>query len=99
MSMKQITIFLSADLEEQMITALESAGAEGFFRLEGGLGNRFLEPGAVPRLVSWEAVVIIVPEASEEVAESLVEAARKFKGSCEVEPCLRLTVSPVERSL
>ena len=97
--MKQLTIFYSSDEESRVITALDHAGIEGFFRVGGASGNKFVEPGQVPRTVAWEAVMIVVPSAPEENVLAVMGELGEYTRSCEIEPCLRMVVSPIDEVL
>ena len=91
--MSQLTIFASADLEPRVVEALDRAGVAGFLRVPGATGNRFL-PGQVPRTLSWEAVMIIVPLLDDEQLQSITEQLSAAAADCEAEPCLRLVATP-----
>jgi hypothetical protein len=96
---KQLTIYCSRDLEDRVVSALDVASVEGFLRLGSGSGHRFLARGEVPRSVTWEASVIVVPAVSEERVGWVVRELREYAGRCEIEPCLRVVVSPVDQVL
>ena len=95
--MKQLTIFCSADLEHRVLNALERAGVQGFLRLPGGSGCRFKERGEVPRTLSWEALMFTVPDAEAEQVSQVADELEGYAGACEIQPCLRMVISPVER--
>lgn len=94
--MKQLSIFLSPDLERRAIDALERAGVEGFLRLEGATGNKFLANDPLTRIMTWEALALLVPGADDEQAASIVGELEMYADACETRPCLRIVVSPVE---
>jgi hypothetical protein len=94
---KQLTIFCSADLEHRVLTALERAGVSAFLRLDRVSGCRFNDPGRVPRTISWEALAFLVPGAEDDRVDAVVEELEVYAGACDIQPCLRLAVSPVER--
>ena len=91
--MQQVTIFCDDGLENQVVGALEEAGVDGFLRCGDASGNRFTDPGSVPRLVTWSAVMLVVPGVPPEVAGRLVDRIRRIAVACGAEPCLRITVS------
>ena len=97
--MKQLTIFCGRDLEGRVITALDHAGIEGFFKPASSTGNRFLPQGEVPRTMTWDATMFVVPAAEESRVEVVLNELREHADSCEIEPCLRAVVSPVDRAL
>jgi len=94
---KQLSIYCSLDLEERVVAALDRAGAEGFVRIPRATGNKFAGPGEVPRTLTWEAAVFLVPGAAEPVVEAVVRELESYAGGCDIRPCLRMVVSPVER--
>jgi hypothetical protein len=94
--MKQLTIYCSHDLEERVVTALDEAGVEGFVRLGHATANRFRGPGEVPRALTWEATMFLVPGVPEERADAVVRELSGYAGACDIAPCLRIVVSPVE---
>ena len=95
--MKQLTIFCSRDLEDRVVSALDRAKVDAFLRVGEATGNRFRSAGQVPRLMTWEAVLFLVPMISEEGLGAIVDELEAYAGACEIEPCLRIVVSPVDR--
>ena len=94
--MKQLTIFCSRDEEEHVVTALDRAGIPGYLRVGDATGHRFLDPGRIPRDMTWEAAMFVVPAVSEERMSAAVKELRAYAGECEIEPCLRIVISPVD---
>jgi len=90
---KQLTIFCSRDLEQQVVSTLDDAGLHGYLRIGGATGNRFLAKGQVPRSVTWEAVMIVVPGAEDETIDAVRDKLLGIAASCEIEPCIRLLVN------
>jgi hypothetical protein len=97
--MRQLTLYCSRDLEDRVISALDRAGVHGFLRVGDATGNKFLPQGEVPRTMTWEASLIVVPVVPSEKVDQIVKELREYAGSCEIDPCLRLTVSPVDEAL
>ena len=91
--MKQLTIFCSLDLEEQVVSTLDESGLHGYLRMDGVTGNRFLPKGQVPRSVTWEAVMIVVPTGEAAVIDGVREKLQAIAATCEIEPCIRLLVN------
>ena len=96
--MKQLAIYCSRDLEERVVSALDQAGVEGFVRIPHVTGNKFREPGGVPRTLTWEALAFVVPGAEEATVEAVVRELEGYAGGCEIRPCLRMVVSSVEKA-
>ena len=94
--MKQLTVYCSLDIEDDVISILDKVGADGFMRVGGTTGNKFLPHGQVPRVMTWEGSILVVPNANDEVVESVVQKLGEYVGKCDVEPCLRFVVTPVE---
>jgi hypothetical protein len=95
--MKQLTVYCSPELEHQVVAAFDRHGAEGYLRIPRAVGHKFLEPGALPRTVSFEAVVLVVPGASEATVAAVLQELQDVAGKCEIQPCLRASVVNVER--
>jgi hypothetical protein len=93
---KQLTVFCNRDEEQHVVTALDQAGIPSYLRVGDATGHRFLDPGRVPRDMTWEATMFVVPAASEERIGAAVKGLRSHAGECEVEPCMRIVVSPVD---
>jgi len=94
--MKQLTIFVNADLEPQVVAALDHAEVDGFLRVGEASGNRFLAEGEVPRTVAWEAVMFVVPVANEEQIRAVVGELDTVAESCGTGPCLKVVATPAE---
>ena len=94
--MKQLSVYVSRDLESHVVQALDHAGVEAYLRLGEATGMRSTAPGQLPRTVSWDAALYLVPAAEERSIRTVIEALREFAGTCEVGPCLRMVVAPVD---
>jgi hypothetical protein len=94
---KQLTIYCSRDLEDQVVNALDHAGVEGFLRLGGASGSKFCDPGEVPRTMDWDATVFLVPGAEGPQVDAIVSELGEFARGCDPYPCLRISVTPVEQ--
>jgi hypothetical protein len=95
--MKQLTVYCSRDLEDRVIAALDHAGAEGFFRVGGSSGSKFLPAGELPRTTSWDAVAFTVPAIEADAAMKVVDELETFADACEIQPCLRIVLIPIEQ--
>jgi hypothetical protein len=96
--MKQLMIFCSSSEEDFVVTALDRAGVDGFLRIGGATGGKFLERNQVPRTISWEATLMIVPAVSDECARTVVRELGEYSRNCEIEPCLRVVVTETEEA-
>lgn len=95
--MKHLTIYCSRDLEHRVVAALDSAGVEGFLRVGEATGNKFQPPSLLPRTMTWEAALFMVPAAPEQKVGEIIAELERYAGACEVRPCLRIVVSAVEQ--
>jgi hypothetical protein len=93
--MRQVTVYVSHDLEARVVHAFDHAGIDGYLRVAGATGARFASAGQLPRTVTWKASLFLVPAADEVQVRRVVEELREFAGTCEVEPCLRIVVADV----
>lgn len=95
--MKQLVIYCSDDLEHRVVSAIDRNGAEGYLRVPNAVGHKFLERERLPRSVSFDAVMIVVPGASEACVAGILEDLQDVANRCEIRPCLRASVLDVER--
>jgi hypothetical protein len=95
--MKQLTVYCSRDLEERVVAALDRAGAEGFFRVGGSSGSKFLPAGELPRTTSWDAVALTVPAIPPDAAQKVVAELEAYANACEIQPCLRIVMTAIEQ--
>ena len=95
--MKQLVVYCSEELEHQVVGSFDRHGAEGYLKIPRAVGHKFLEPEALPRSVSFDAIVLIVPGASEATVAAVLEDLQDYAGKCEIQPCLRASVVNVER--
>lgn len=94
--MKQLTIFCNRDEEEHVVAALDHAGIPSFLRVGDATGHRFLDPGQIPRDMTWEATMFVVPAVAQEQLNAAVKELRAYAADCEIEPCMRIVISPVD---
>jgi hypothetical protein len=97
--MKQLTILCSDTIADKVSQVLDkNIEKDGYVRLSNGYGVKCKVPveGAYSgRCLPWEAEVFIMalPESN---VSSIVSELRKYAENCEVSPCLRMMVSPLE---
>jgi hypothetical protein len=97
--MKQITIFCATDLEDLVVSAFDRVGIRSFSAIMGASGNLFAPQGEVPRMETFDAMVIMVPATDEDKARSLMDLLEKAAEGGGTETCLRAVVSPAERAV
>ena len=95
--MKQLTIFCSQDLDDRVVAALDAADVGSFLHVGDATGRQFAERGALPRTISWEASMFVVPALEESKISLVTRDLSAHAGRCDVEPCLRMVVGSVER--
>lgn len=95
--MKQLTIFCSADLDDRVVTTLDRSGIDGFLCVDHASGSKFNAPGRVPRTMSWDARLFIVPGAEDAQVAQVVDELEGYANACDIQPCLRIVVSTVDR--
>jgi hypothetical protein len=97
--MRELKIFCSRDLEDRVVEALDGAGVEGFLHVGEATGHQFAARGELPRTISWEASLFVVPALDEDKVRAVQDELAAYAGRCEVEPCLRMVVGSVERMI
>ena len=94
-----VTILCNGDLTDRVISALDHAGAHHFLRIPDAVGTMFEPEGVIPRTISWEATMFVVPGLQEDQIDGLVHELRDVVGECSAENCLRIMVNRVDRLL
>lgn len=94
--MKQLSLFISTDLERRAVDAIERAGVDGYLRLAGATGNKFEPADQHSRTMTWEALALIIPGADDAQVASIVGELEEHANACATRPCLRMVVSSVE---
>lgn len=94
--MKLMTIYASSDLEHRIVSAIQESGAETFLTIDGATAHRFNRSHDMPRTMTWEATMFLVPGLTEEQSSRLSESLRAECASLETRPCLRMTMSDVD---
>ena len=94
--MKQLTVFASEDLEDRVVAAFDHAGIDAYMRIGEATGVRFSAPGQLPRTMTWAATLFLVPAAERDSIDRVITELRQYAGTCEIEPCLRMVVAPVD---
>lgn len=77
---------------------VDEVGIRSFSAIQGASGNLFSPPGEVPRMETFDAMVIIVPATEDEKARSLMDLLETAGGDG-AETCLRAVISPIERAV
>jgi hypothetical protein len=90
-----MTIMCSSDLSDKVRDALVAARVDGFLQLPEAVGNKpgaAAEHGRVPR---WEAEMFVAPM-EDEAVQRVLGLLRDYVNKCDVEPCLRILVAPLD---
>ena len=93
--MKQVTVLCSSDLSEAVNDAFVRAGFEGFVNIPRAVGHKPGAAGEYGRYPHWEAEVFVGP-ATDEATDRLVASLKEFANRCDVEPCLRILIAPLD---
>jgi hypothetical protein len=94
--MKQLSVFVSRDLESRVEHAFDHAGIDTYLRIGDATGVRFTAAGQLPRTTTWDAALFVIPAADEGAIRTVMDELRQFAGTCEFEPCLRMVVTSVD---
>lgn len=94
--MKQLTIYCSEELTHEVSQVLHRNEVEGYMHLPGIYGNKLKAKGSFEKDLAWPANVFIVFP-SEEQLTGIVNELQEYVNRCDVEPCLRMVVAPVEQ--
>jgi hypothetical protein len=93
--MKQLTIFCSSDLANTVRDALVRAGLQGFLKVPHAVGSKPAATWQHGRYPTWDAEMFIAP-AEEDETDRVVAELKGHAGKCEVEPCLRILITPLD---
>jgi hypothetical protein len=92
--MKQLTIICSSEIARKVERVLSASGIRGFFHTQG-TGTHVEKKGPYNQNLTWPADIFIVP-AEEERLRPVIAKLTEYAGKCEIEPCLRMILVPVE---
>ncbi|NIV94901.1 hypothetical protein GWN42_19440 [candidate division KSB1 bacterium] len=94
--MKQLTIFCSEELTGEVSQVLHKYEVEGFIHMPGLYGNKLKPKGSFEKDLTWQAsAFVIFPD--ETKLSSIIQELSDYANKCEVRPCLRMVVVPVEQ--
>lgn len=93
--MKQLTIYCSEELTDEVNHVLHKYEVEGFIHMPGIYGNKLKPRGSYEKDQIWQAAAFTVfPE--ENKLTSIMNELQGYARKCNIEPCLRMVVLPVE---
>jgi hypothetical protein len=94
--MKQLTIYCSMELNNKVNQVLHKYEVEGFIHMPGIYGNKLKQKGSYEKDLTWEASAFVVfPE--DQKVRHIIQDLQDFADKCEIKPCLRMVVVPVEQ--
>ena len=93
--MKQLTIYSSRELTDEVNRVLHDVQVEGFITMSELTGNKLKPRGSYEKDMAWSATAFVVFTEADRVKE-ITAALRDYADRCEVEPCLRMVVVPIE---
>jgi len=93
--MKQLTIYCSHELTDEVNRVLHRFEVEGFINMSGLTGNKLKPRGSYEKDLAWSAAAFVVFAEADRL-KSITTALKDYADRCEVEPCLRMVVVPIE---
>ncbi|HOO56650.1 MAG TPA: hypothetical protein PLN69_07490 [bacterium] len=91
---KMLMIICSSEISDKVTRVLSKSDIEGYARFEG-TGTNIEEKSAYSRDVTWPGCTFIIP-AEESQLRPIIHELKGYAGKCEIEPCLKLILSPVD---
>lgn len=93
--MKQLTVYCSEELSEDIQHILHHYDLEGFIHEPGMVATKFKPKGSYGKDMSWQTNIFVVfPE--DQQLEGIVGELKHYINACEIEPCLRIIVTSVD---
>ena len=94
--MKQLTIFCSEELENRVSEVLHKFEIESFIHMPGIFGTRLKPKGSYEKDQTWQATAFVIHTIESKI-DKIIQELQKFTSQCEIQPCLRLVVTKVEK--
>jgi len=93
--MKQLTLYCSEELNDRVSQILHHYDLDGYIHNPGLFATTFKPKGSYVKDMAWEAHVYIL-FLSDEQLQGLLEELKQYINACDIEPCIRIVVTPVE---
>ena len=94
--MKQLTIYCSDELTEQVGRVLRRQHIDSFVHIPSIYGNRTSSQASINKDIVWHAEAFVVFTEGQQL-EAIMNELADFANACEANPCLRMVVTPVEK--
>jgi hypothetical protein len=94
--MKQVTIYCGEELNEPVTHLLHKHQVGSFVHVPELYGNTMKEHGSFRKDLAWQACAYILFIDDVKV-KNLMADLQHLAENCEVQPCLRVTVVPIEQ--
>ena len=94
--MKQLTIYCSEELSEQVSQTLHHFDLDGFMHMPGVYGTKLKPKGSFEKDLSWEANAFVVFPGDEQLPGLLAEL-KEIGSKCGEGLCLRMVVVEAEQ--
>ncbi len=94
--MKQITIYCGEELNEPVTQILHKHEVDSFVHMPELYGTTLKEHGSFQKDLAWQACAYILFIENGKVT-NLMADLRELTDHCEVQPCLRVTATPIEQ--
>jgi hypothetical protein len=94
--MKQLTIYCSEEMTDEVSQVLRKHDVEGFIHLPQIYGTKRKPKASFGKDLTWQASAFVVFPNGEQLT-GIVNQLQEYAARCEVEPCLRMVVAPIEQ--
>lgn len=94
--MKQLTIYCSTELNESVVQIFRDHEIENYVHVPELYGNALKKRGSYERDQVWKANSFVL-FLEESVVDKIISDLKGYIDKCEIQPCLRLVVTPIEQ--
>ncbi|MFQ5769715.1 MAG: hypothetical protein ACE5HX_04210 [bacterium] len=96
--MKQLTIYCSAELEPDVSQIFHKYEIDGFIHIPGIYGNKLKPRGSLEKDQIWPASGFVL-HTDELNIRGIIQDLQNYANKCDIQPCLRMVVTPVEKCI
>ncbi len=94
--MKQLTIYCSQELLHTVNQVFHKYEVEGFVHIPGIFGNKLKPKDSREQDLTWQAEAFVVFDEGNKL-EGIMRDLQDFANKCDVKPCLRMVLLPIEK--
>lgn len=94
--MKQLTIYCSEELTNEVSQVLHKHEVEGFIHMPGIYSNKLKPKGSYEKDLIWQTSAYVTFPGDEQLTDIMNEL-KEYANQCKIETCLRMVVVPVEQ--